>query len=89
MNKILKAEVVDTNGRARGVMQITAGFGLDRSGRELEVEMIQHDGKFFFRTGKTGTNNASGIAVVEMRAALDNIDDRLWASVDATRIWED
>lgn len=39
--------------------------------------MITHDGRIYLRTGKTGTNIASGKPVVEMEA------------IDRSRIWVD
>lgn len=76
----LTACVEDTNGRKRGLMAIEVEF---HDGGPLE---LFHDGRRYYATGKQGHNIATGLPAREMATELD---ERLWVSLDATRIWED
>ena len=76
----VKAIVTDTNHRARGTMGIGAEF---LHGSPIHVV---HDGAAYFRTGKTGTHIATGMATIEMATEGDA---RLWITRDGTKVWED
>ncbi|MDI1245192.1 MAG: hypothetical protein PSV24_07305 [Rhodoferax sp.] len=76
----LRVQVTDTNQRPRGVMAIEAQFD------HLGPYLVQHDGRTYSFTGKSGTHRASGVATREM--ATDS-DARLWITLGGTAIWED
>lgn len=78
--KTLTAKVTDTNHAARGAMTISVDFD------EAGPSTVQHEGRTYYSTGKTGSNTASGQPVREM--ATDR-DARLWITFDAREIWED
>ena len=77
----LQATVTDTNGRNRGVMDILVEFS------KLAPNIIIHDGRTFFATGKEGVNTKTCSAVIE--AASDDNRARIWIARDASCIWED
>lgn len=76
----MKAKVTDCNGKPRGLMTIRADF---HHGAPITVV---HDGKTYQATGKQGTTFKTRTASVELATEAD---ERIWANLDATRIWED
>lgn len=76
----LHVQVTDTNQRPRGVMIIEVQFDY------LGPCVVQHDGRTYCFTGKSGTHHASGVATREMAAADEA---RLWITLGGTAIWED
>jgi len=77
----IQTTVTDTNGRLQGAMDIQVEFS------NFVPNIIIHDGKTFFATGKEGVNTKTGSAVIE--AASDDDRARIWIARDASRIWED
>lgn len=76
----LRVQVLDANQRPRGEMTIDAHFD------SLGPYLVQHDGRTYSFTGKSGTHRASGVATREM--ATDS-DARLRITLGGTAIWED
>ena len=76
----LRVQVTDTNHRPRGVMTIVADFD------HLGPCRVEHDGRTYWFTGKSGTHLASGVATREMATADDA---RLWITLGGTAVWED
>lgn len=64
MNTI-NAQVTDTNHRTRGEMTIEVNFD------QVGPLMVEHDGKTYSYTHKTGTNHKTGLAVREMATCDD------------------
>lgn len=79
--EIKQAMVIDYKNRPLGSMLVNVLFW-----GENQISCITHNGTKYFPTGKTGQNNATGKAVVEL--ASDE-DARLWATLDANMIFED
>lgn len=79
--EIKKVQVTDSNNRDAGMQTIKVELWDDDS-----INSITHKSETYFPTGKTGINNATGKAVIEM--ATDT-DARLWATLDANMIFED
>lgn len=78
--KTITAQVTNTNHHALGAMQINVD--LDPVGPSL----VEHKGRTYCFTHKTGTNLSTGLEVREM-ATFD--DARLWITLDGTKVWED
>ena len=76
----LRVQVTDTNQRPRGVMTIEA------QSDSLGPYLVQHDGRTYSFTGKSGTYRASGVATREMATSSDA---RLWITLGGSAIWED
>ena len=76
----LRVQVTDTNHRPRGVMTIVADFD------HLGPCRVEHDGRTYRFTGKSGTHLASGVATREMATADDA---RLWITLGGIAVWED
>ena len=76
----LRVQVTDTNQRPRGVMTIVADFD------HLGPCRVEHEGRTYWFTGKSGTHLASGVATREMATADDA---RLWITLGGTAVWED
>lgn len=79
--EIKQVMVTDCNNRPLGRMLVNVLFW-----GENQISCITHNGNEYFPTGKTGTNNATGKAVVELATEEDA---RLWATLDANMIFED
>ena len=76
----LTAQVIDTNHRMRGWMDIQVEFH-----KSLPVE-VTHDGKTYTFTGKDGVWISTGRETREM-ATME--DARLWITLDGRTVLED
>lgn len=74
------ADVIDTNNVQQGAMNVAITFDGEGPLR------VQHKGKDYIFTGKSGTNHATGIEVRELATVQDA---RIWISLDGKAIWED
>lgn len=76
----LHVQVIDTNQQPRGPMEVAVQFDA------IGPCVVQHRGRSYCFTGKSGTHSASGVASREMATADDA---RLWITLGGTAIWED
>jgi hypothetical protein len=76
----IHAQVTDTNKASRGVMQV--GLVTTPQGKPI---LVEHDGRGYARTGRTGTNIATGLPVHEMATEFDR---RVWITADGAQVFE-
>lgn len=77
----IHAQVTDADKVSRGMMQID--LVSTAQGKPL---LVEHDGRGYARTGRTGTNVATGLPVHEMATEFDR---RIWITVDGSHVFED
>lgn len=77
----INAQVTDANKIDRGLMSIVLVSA--QHGKPL---LVEHDGRGYAGTGRTGTNIATGLPVHEMATEFDR---RIWITADGSRVFED
>ncbi len=77
----IHAQVTDADKVARGMMQIE--LVSTPQGKPL---LVEHDGRGYARTGRTGTTIAAGLAVHEMATEFGR---RIWITTDGGLVFED